>query len=1004
MSFYKASLKSTNAKNSKSAYSSYSCILFSALISLFFIIAFAAAADIVGVTVNVNDTTPNITVVYNETIKTGTIAYSLKNQSNVTLNSYLSAFTTNQQMTEIYFQILLDLSPASYTFSIKACDVVNNCGDYYIKPFNIILPPLNITIDYPRFAIFKEVPSLLRIKTNREAMCRYGLSNETYDNMEFYFINDGTFKLNHTEASFWYVVNDVYFVCKDKFLETVSSHVQFYSDPNEAILQVSATNAFSKPLKSQMKVVSANNKPIQCKYTKDISKDYAIMTSFRGYDEYVESKYMTELTQEIKDTDLQDKLEDGKENVYYVQCITKAGVLSVKEAVSIDVDSTRPIGITINSPEGFMNSTAFKINITTVVPAKCSYRFDNDTAYKEFDNNSVPSTYLLSTPSKTFFEGAHVAYVKCEDVTKAKKEEQESAFTLDMTSPVVVNVSILSSENFTNKIVDKDSIKIYYKVAENGSGIEYLEYMIYEVTRLQASNVTQWEAFRTTKLEGNKSITVKLNNQSNYYVRLRAADQSGRVSEDLKSNTVLFDPTISGPTVSCTNGKKDGEETDVDCGGNTCNDCAINKTCKLSTDCNTNFCTKDFICGLAGCSDTEMNGDETDVDCGGTCDDKCGLDKKCINDGDCESDNCKSGRCQSKSLCGNGKMDADETDVDCGGQGCNPCANGLNCIVNDDCQSKNCNKGEANSKCFEGDSDSDGDGIKDVLDNCPTVSNPNQEDMNTNSQGDACDSDIDGDGMLNEWETQYNLDPTNAQDASLDSDGDGLTNSQEYSALPMSTDPTSTDTDGDGYSDYDEIRKHHTIATDADSYPKSPVLFFVISVLFILLGILAGYYFYYSQNHYIAKPKKTEEKPKPKPVVQQQVQQKQPIRPKQPMYPRPQMPYFMRNRFSRPGMPGAKPAPRPLGFKVEKPVASVQKQPDSESKIKELEHLQLAQDEVKKAVAKSRENKNVFDTLKKIVPKSKKKSSDAIERLETFEGKSALKDLEKLRKQKDNKE
>ena len=46
--------------------------------------------------------------------------------------------------------------------------------------------------------------------------------------------------------------------------------------------------------------------------------------------------------------------------------------------------------------------------------------------------------------------------------------------------------------------------------------------------------------------------------------------------------------------------------------------------------------------------------------------------------------------------------------------------------------------------------DTDNDGIADIQDNCPTVSNPAQADMNGNGIGDACDPDSDGDGIPNE--------------------------------------------------------------------------------------------------------------------------------------------------------------------------------------------------------------------------------------------------------------
>ncbi len=68
----------------------------------------------------------------------------------------------------------------------------------------------------------------------------------------------------------------------------------------------------------------------------------------------------------------------------------------------------------------------------------------------------------------------------------------------------------------------------------------------------------------------------------------------------------------------------------------------------------------------------------------------------------------------------------------------------------------------------------------DCDDNCTGISNPNQNDTDNDSLGDACDDDDDNDGMPDEWENAYNgLDPL-FNDASGDMDKDGYTNYQEY--------------------------------------------------------------------------------------------------------------------------------------------------------------------------------------------------------------------------------
>lgn len=108
------------------------------------------------------------------------------------------------------------------------------------------------------------------------------------------------------------------------------------------------------------------------------------------------------------------------------------------------------------------------------------------------------------------------------------------------------------------------------------------------------------------------------------------------------------------------------------------------------TPCSAGTCSRPSPTNL--CRDRVRDGDETDVDCGGSCQ-SCAAGKQCSRAEDCQSSACDAGTCRAAS-CSDGVRDGYESDIDCGGS-CGACAAGGACAADWDCTSNNCNNGPA---------------------------------------------------------------------------------------------------------------------------------------------------------------------------------------------------------------------------------------------------------------------------------------------------------------------
>lgn len=150
------------------------------------------------------------------------------------------------------------------------------------------------------------------------------------------------------------------------------------------------------------------------------------------------------------------------------------------------------------------------------------------------------------------------------------------------------------------------------------------------------------------------------------------------------------------PQPSCDDGIRNGEESDIDCGG-VCTSCGEGSSCLVDGDCQFERCVNQ-LCVAPSCDDGLKNQDESDVDCGGELCEPCSDGLRCQVNSDCLFDQCLLSTCVAPS-CDDGVQGLGESDIDCGGLVCARCEVGERCGSHADCESRRCASSLNGKRC-----------------------------------------------------------------------------------------------------------------------------------------------------------------------------------------------------------------------------------------------------------------------------------------------------------------
>jgi hypothetical protein len=757
---------------------------------------------VIPIVYGISTSKPTITVTFDEPVDAATINKNLVNSSGFVYDVIEVSRSTDN--TTFQYIPVNHLSEGSYSFSVQAKDRYGNLGLLKSQSFSVVLPPLQISMQEPKFGYTNAETFNIVIGQSRESICRWSRYDVNYDNMLFFDDAGANYSVLYNFDMAGKFLQDFFVICNDTIRkEMIGADFKLVVDTTPPVIleyYASPSPILEPPIESTL-YVKTDEETI-CKYGKDQPLFDLMEGKFDGYDQGLFS-----LTHQKKLTDL---LIAGSPYTYYVACMNKAKLFTeTQNSATIEINLAETLKITNVYTPSIASSRTLALNLSTNKNAKCYYSRNADI---------TPNIKFTTTGAKLHTEilnnlqaGAHTYYILC---TNSEQATTQIGFIIDVTPPVMVYVNDSGPiANDSEKTYFTNKLKGTWHAYDNESDISEYHYFVLEDTTAIIDPVIE-DGVTTAEEEWVSNLV--LVDGRKYYFKVFATNRVGLSSLNMSSNGILISTALTPET--CTDKVKNQDETGVDCGG-VCPGCALGNECSVNDDCVSRYCNANKKCASATCNDAVLNGEETDTDCGGPSCPACSTGDSCNEDDDCRSEYCDSSKICSteENTCSNNALDPDEADVDCGKVCAQKCREGKSCDSDADCTTKKCTnniccgvldancdgitdapknatvkdwcydpkthsvkEGTCESNGINGtdfkDEDRDKDGIPDSFD----------PDMDGDNIPNADDPDMNGDGAVDQFTVVIGNDPNGDMDSEgipnindSDIDGDGIPNGND---------------------------------------------------------------------------------------------------------------------------------------------------------------------------------------------------------------------------------